>query len=266
MNYSTLMISFIINILITIGIPIGVLAYLSIYRREKVRVFLVGALVFLISQVVLRIPLLNGVLAKMDWFYNMTVFNPILYAVFLGATAGIFEEVGRLVGFNIAGEKNKGWIDGIIFGLGHGGIEAIIFAGIASIQNIYILITLNNGSFNEGFFGVSESTVRSIFDSTTSLMVLYGGIERILATIMHIGFTLIVLYGINKKKKALFLIVAILIHGIVDTTVVISQQAGLSINAIELICGVFASVLLVYIIKSKKKFENFEVNENEKIN
>lgn len=148
MEYMGLIISFIVNMVMTIGIPLGILIYFAIKKKQFIKPFLVGALVFLVSQVVLRIPLLNGVLAKMDWFYNMSVLNPILYAVFLGLTAGIFEEVGRVIGFEAGLKKNRTWHDGIAFGLGHGGIEAIIFAGISSIQNLYVLFTLNNGTFN----------------------------------------------------------------------------------------------------------------------
>lgn len=266
MEYMGLIISFIVNILIAIGIPIGILIYFSIKKRELVKPFLIGALVFLVSQVLLRIPLLNGVLSKMDWFYNMMVLNPLLYAVFLGLTAGIFEEVGRFVGFEVGLKKNRSWYDGLAFGLGHGGIEAIIFAGISSIQNLYLLFTLNNGTFNEALVGASEETVRWTFSSTSSMMVLYGGIERISAVIMHIGFTMLVLYGVNKGKKTLYLLWAILAHGVVDTTVVVAQQAGASIHVVELICAVFAVILLVSIIRFKGSFENFkEVKENEKV-
>ncbi len=266
MEYMALIISFIVNIIISIGIPLGILIYFAIKKKELVKPFLVGALVFLVSQVLLRIPLLNGVLSKMDWFYNMTVLNPILYAVFLGLTAGIFEEVGRFIGFETGLKKNRTWYDGIAFGLGHGGIEAILFAGIASIQNLYIIFALNNGTFNEALVGASEETVRGIFSSTSSIMVLYGGIERIFAVIMHIGFTILVLYGINKRKKALYLLWAILAHGVIDTTVVVVQQAGGSMHVLELICAIFAVILLIAAIRVKGSFENFKgVNENEKV-
>ena len=97
-------------------------------------------------------------------------------------------------------------------------------------------------------------------------MVLYGGIERISAIIMHIGFTMLVLYGINKGKKVLYLLWAILAHGVVDTTVVVVQQAGASIHMVELICIVFAIILLVGTIKVKGRFDNFKgVEENEKV-
>lgn len=266
MEYMDLIISFIVNIVISMGVPIGILIYFSIKKRELVKPFLVGALVFLVLQVVLRIPLLNVVLSKMDWFYNMTVLNPLLYAVFLGLTAGIFEEVGRLVGFEVGLKKNRSWYDGLAFGLGHGGIEAIIFAGISSIQNLYVLFLLNNGKFNEALVGASEEIVRGIFSSTSSMMILYGGIERVSAVIMHIGFTILVLYGINKGKKALYLLWAILAHGVVDTTVVVAQQVGASIHVVELICAVFAVILLIGAIRVKGSFENFKGGKvNEKV-
>ena len=51
-----------------------------------------------------------------------------------------------------------------------------------------------------------------------------------------------------------------------DTTVVVVQQAGASIHMVELICIVFAIILLVGTIKVKGRFDNFKgVEENEKV-
>lgn len=251
MNLPPLMIAFVINIIICFGIPIGYLIYLIIAKKGRIKSYFCGALVFIISQIFLRIPIIQNIMPKMDWYITMSIFNPIIYCLFLGITAGIFEEVGRFLGFKLALKNNRSWGDGIAFGMGHGGIEAMLITGVANIQNLIMIVTLNNGTFNSRNFGVSEGSIKAAFESVTSMNILFAGVERISAICIHVGLTLLVLYGINKGKK-LYLGLAILIHGFIDFMVGIFSQMGVSIYLIEPWCAVCAVILLVYSIKSKK--------------
>lgn len=250
-NY--MIVCFLINIIIGLGIPIGSLFYLIRKRHKCIKPYFIGVLVFLISQIFLRIPLINNVLAYMEWFNYMTIFYPIAYILFLGFSAGIFEEIGRYLGFKIALKNNRRWIDGISFGLGHGGIEAVLFLGIPSIQNLFTSISLNNGTYLEG----NIESIKALYLSTSNINVLMGSVERILAIIMHVGLTLIVLYGINKKQIR-YLLLAILIHGSANSISVICLNFGMNVFIVEGIIGIFSLGLLIFIIKSKALFKKVE--------
>ena len=259
MNFSSLMICFIINIIICFGIPIGYLIYL-VAAKKGVKPFFIGALVFLISQVFLRIPIIQYVLPKMDWYSTIQAFYPIIYAIFLGATAGIFEEVGRFLGFKLALKKKRNWFDGLSFGMGHGGIEAMLLAGVSNVQSLFILSSLNKGTYDSMKYGMSVERVKTIYGALTSMSVLLGGIERIFAIAIHVGLTLLILYGINQRKK-IYLGLAILIHGAIDASVVIFMNLGFSVYIVELWCGICAVVLLFFAIKIRIKFKGDVVNE-----
>jgi uncharacterized membrane protein YhfC len=248
------MIGFIINIIICFGIPIGYLIYLIMTKRKNLKSYFCGALVFLISQIFLRIPIIQNVLPKMNWYISLTAFYPIIYCIFLGITAGIFEEVGRFLGFRFLLKKNRTWRDGIAFGIGHGGIEAILFTGISSIRNLIFLVALNQGNFDSNKFGISEDQIRRMFESITNINVLFAGIERISAITIHVGLSLMVLYGINSRRKA-YLFLAVLIHGIIDSLLGILLQFGLPLYAIELWCVICAVMLLLYSIRTKNLFK-----------
>lgn len=262
MNFSSIIIPFVINIIICFGIPIGYLIYLIVGKKGRIKSYICGALVFIISQVFLRIPIIQGIMPKLDWYITMSIFNPIVYCLFLGITAGIFEEVGRFLGFKRVLKNERSWEDGIAFGVGHGGVEAMLITGGANIQNLIMVLALKNGNFNSSKFGISEESFKVIFESVTSMDILFAGVERVSAICIHIGLTLLVLYGINKGKK-LSLGLAILIHGAIDFVVSIFSQIGISIYLIELWCAVCAVILLVYSIKSKKLFKG-EVSKSEK--
>lgn len=263
MEFSGLIVCFIINVIICFGIPIGFLIYLIAAKRDGIKPFFVGVLVFLISQVFLRIPILQYVLPKMDWYVTMSAFYPIIYCIFLGITAGIFEEVGRFLGFKLALKKKRTWFHGLAFGIGHGGIEAILLAGMSNLKNLAILISFNNGSYSSSKFGISEEKVRALFNGVSNMNILFGGIERILAITLHVGLTLLVLYGINKRKN-IYLLLAILIHGTTDAVVAILSSSGFGMNIVEIWCAACAVLLLLFSIKIRKNFEG-EIFKNEEI-
>jgi uncharacterized membrane protein YhfC len=263
MEFSGLIVSFIINLIICFGIPIGFLIYLIAARRDGIKPFFIGMLVFFVSQVLLRIPLIQYFLPKLDWYSTFQAFYPIIYCIFLGLTAGIFEEVGRFLGFKLGLKKKRSWFHGLAFGMGHAGIEAMLLVGVSNLTNLVMLISLNNGSYNSSTFGMSEEKIRTLLSATTSINVLVGGIERIFTILIHIGLTFIVLYGINKRKN-IFLGLAILIHGIIDSVAAISMNMGFNMYLIEAWCAVCAIILTVFSIKIRKDFKG-DVRGNEEI-
>lgn len=263
MKFLVLMVCFIVNIIVCFGIPGGYLIYLIAAKRRGLKPFFVGALVFLISQVFMRIPLIQYILPKIDWYSIMIVFHPMIYCIFLGITAGLFEEVGRFLGFKLALKDKRTWFDGLSFGIGHGGMEAMIISGVSNIQNLVILISLNAGSYDSRKFGIAEEKIRGLFETTTSMNVLLGGIERVFAILIHVGLTLLILYGINQRKN-IYLYLAILIHGTIDTAAAILATLGCNLFMVELFCGICAVILLIFSIKIRNKFKG-DVIKNEEI-
>lgn len=187
--------------------------FFVLQRKQSVIVpFLVGALVFFISQMVLRIPLLG--LLSQQLSFQLWILNTIPYFLFLAITAGLFEEIGRWIGFHCI-KKHWSLYDALAFGLGHGAIEAILLTGIPVLQ-------------------------------TSGLMfqdVFAGGIERISAMMIHIAFTLLVWKGV-KHKRVCYLLYAILGHAVFDFIAVMLMQLHFSIFFIELMLFIFAISML----------------------
>lgn len=87
-------IGLVISFVISFVTPILMLIYYMVRKKQKLKPFIVGVLVFFISQIMLRLPLLSYVFPNQIWYMRLSL-NPYLYSIFLGLTAGIFEEVGR---------------------------------------------------------------------------------------------------------------------------------------------------------------------------
>lgn len=241
----------IINLVISIGIPIGLILYLSFKKKKIIGPALIGAAVFIVFQYLIRIPLLNQVFPSMEWFLKMSM-NPWTYGIFLGLTAGLAEELGRYLAFSTVLKEKFRFVDGVAYGIGHGGIEAILISGIANINNLIITFSINNGTYSS--FGVTEA-IKDQFLNTPPSMILMGGIERIFAMTIQIGLSILVLYAV-KKKCFRYVILAILLHMVVDSPIVILTSVfGMNLMWVEVFIGFMAIISAVWIFESRRLLE-----------
>lgn len=242
-----------ISLLICILMPIALIVYF--YKREKISLLavLIGAITFVVSQILLRIPLITF-LNTQEWYKALTS-NVAFIAIFLGLTAGLFEEAARYIAMRYFMKNRLSWENGLAFGIGHGGIEAILLVGIGILNNIIVSIMINSGVF-ESLVGAKLAPevvgqVKSILINTPSIDFLAAGYERIMAMVIQIALSILVLYSV-KLKKPLYLLLAILLHGVVDSPLVILTSMKLNYWVIELYVTACAALGLAFIVKSYK--------------
>lgn len=171
---------------VTIILPIIFFVY-AIMRRHA-GVFILGALAFIISQLLIRIPLIHYLANNNSTYQIWSVTNPIVIILFLAFTAGLVEELARWI-FIRARLKDQTVRNGIIFGLGHGGIEALLLIGVPVVSS-------------------------TIYMMQSQLLVL-SSIERLCAMTIHICLSLLVLIGVRKRAFR-FCMYAIIIHTLIN--------------------------------------------------
>lgn len=211
-------------------LPIAAGVWLSLRKKGYLKPVLLGAATFFVFQMLTRIPLLQLVLPGTMWFTLLQTSQPVLYALFLGGTAALFEEGGRWLVMTLF-MKNKSrpgdkvtcdsvTCDGIAFGVGHGGIEAVFILGITAIY------TLASGTPTDLF---------------------WGGFERVCTMVVHIAWSVMVLKSVTLKKPV-WLLAAFLLHTVIDMAAVLMMQAGASALVMESVVFVFALAMLAYIL------------------
>ncbi len=246
----------IINIVICFGMPLGSLAYLLIKKKRAMIPFFAGMATFIVFQLMLRVPLVNGLFASMDWYKHMTN-NPLLYGLFLGLMAGLVEEGGRYCGYRALLKERDRWIDGFALGAGYGGIGAVV-VGITYLSNLALILSINNGDFAQLTANLSADEANQIFTQLTALQpfdILLSGLERIFAFIIQIALSLLVLISV-RKKKVLYLGAAVLTHFLVDTVMYILQYVlGFSMVLMIIYLGLMTAIAIVFMIRSRKAFE-----------
>src|SRR5699024_5888834 len=179
------MLGIVLALFISIGLPLVALLY-AVYTKRYIP-FILGMLAFIIAQLLFRLPLLDYLQMHSATYLMMSVRQPVLFAVVIGLSAGVFEEFARFILMCYL-MKESDWWSGCLFGVGHGGIESVLFVGISAFGMIFS-VTAN--LYNLDFF--------------------IGGIERFFAILLHIGLSIVVLQGV-LQKKFFNLVLAIIIH------------------------------------------------------
>lgn len=249
-----LYLAFVVEILLMIGLPLGLWFWLRRWPGVTWRLILIGAATFVLSQVV-HIPLLM-VLTEVANRPGVWPFAPgspatiLANATILGLTAGVCEEVARYLVLRFWQRQARSWGQGVAFGAGHGGAEAIIVGVGVLITFVFMLYGQQFGLEGLGLSGETLQTAQAQMAEYWSIpwyLPLLGGVERIFAILMHISWALLVLLAVVRRNLG-WLVLAILGHALVDGVAVGLQQAGGSVLAIEGVLLLFAAGALAAIL------------------
>lgn len=219
------------NLAVCFCLPAAGIIFLQRKNKRCVRPFLLGAGAFLVSQVLLRMPLIGVLLSKTAWYLDLQMNHPGLYWIFLGMTAGLFEETARTAAMYFFMKKNRRPADAAAFGLGHGGIEAALLTGLANLNLLVACIIF------------SPRTASGIYGGLSFGMVCMGGLERLLAILMHMEWSVLTLEAVKKGRAGgwIFWALAVLLHGCCDASIGFLQAAGVTVYALEGIFGLYVA-------------------------
>lgn len=163
----------------------------------------------------------------------------LLTAVYGGLMAALFEEFGRLAAMKLFMKKTLTKENALMYGVGHGGIEAVLTAGILYISNLATAIMVNTGSIGAALGTLDEAaraaTVESLsaLCTTDSYLFFMAGVERISAIALHICLSYLVYRALQYGEKRYFF-AAMGLHFAVDAATVL-LAASVPILALELI-------------------------------
>ncbi|MDR3573383.1 MAG: YhfC family glutamic-type intramembrane protease [Anaerolineaceae bacterium] len=229
--------SYIFAILFEIVYPI--LVGTLIIRRYKTgwKLFGVGILTFLGSQIV-HVLLLSG----LTEFIRRGIFpSPALemmpYAIVVGLLAGLCEETARFTGYKILKERGNSWGAALTLGSGHGGIESMLI-GLVSLANFALFIFIQQS--NRSILGITPAQVSSYLNIPWTIP-LAAAVERLTSLVMQLTLSVMVWIAVSRRAWVWFG-GAILWHALVDGSVILLQNFGLTVWTIE---GILTGVMLI---------------------
>lgn len=209
---------------VSVGIPILSALYIGFKQQNYFKAFMIGVLTFTLFQVLTRIPLIQyGLSPWADFIYFAQKYY-LLYVLFLSLSAGLFEEFGRLFMMKRF-LKDMNLTQALVFGLGHGGIEALLLVGIPFATHPELIS-----------YGPTLA---------------YAGLERISALLLHLLFSVLVYQSIQAKTKHL-LMVSIILHTLVNFGAIALMMLIESTLWVEVVLMVLAIAGLVYIMRQRR--------------
>lgn len=248
-------------IVVCVGAPVGAFAWIATRPNAEGgrrwpgvwRALWAGALAFVISQLLIRVPLMTLVVPT--WGADVSGF--LLSGPVASYSAGLFEETGRLVMMLLLLKAFHRWIDGVVFGVGHGGIEAIVLVGLSMVSNIVLAVLINIGQWPTIAATLPADAATQVFEALTTTppaLFLLAGAERLSAISLHVACSVLVLAGIVHRRKALAWLAAVLLHGTVNLLAVLGLAAGWPALLVEILLAGIAILLWVGIARVRPWF------------
>jgi uncharacterized membrane protein YhfC len=220
-----LFITHFLNSLLMLLLPLGLAAYFT--RRWKLgwRLWLIGGATFIMSQVG-HIPF-NAVMTSIlnqTGLKDLTPQQGLLFnAVFLGLSAGLFEELFRYGMFRWWAKDARSWRTSILAGAGHGGVEAI-FVGALALYGFFQLAALRSADLSTLFpanqLALAQQQVAAYWSMPWTESFL-GLLERCLTIPIQISFSVIVLQAFTRRQFR-WVVFAILYHAVIDAAAVLA--------------------------------------------
>ena len=204
---------------ITIQVVVPLVAGWVAVRRLGVgwRFFWYGALVFFVSQMVARLPLVQVGQVLLQDALSSTVVQWI-WIVVLSFSAGLFEEGGRWIGYRwLFRPEERTWRPAVVYGLGHGGLESMVLIaglGVLSLVGLLAMTSTDLSQLQPEQREAVQALVAAVA-AQPAWFPLLGAWERLSAMTIHVGLSLIVLQAF-RRASWVWLPVAILVHGTVN--------------------------------------------------
>jgi uncharacterized membrane protein YhfC len=136
---------YIVQALLMLAGPVGLWWWLRRHWHARWGLLGAGAVAFVVSQVV-HVPMLmaSTAAAKHGWMGTPSpAAKLVLNAALLGLYAGLCEELARWTVLRFWQKRARGFRDAIVFGAGHGGIEALLI-GVAALAMLVGMLQLRH--------------------------------------------------------------------------------------------------------------------------
>ena len=224
------------SLVVSFALPIGLFVYAKKKLGAKTAPFFIGCGVFFVMVVMLEAAIHRIVFQLAGEALTGSV---ILYAVYGGLMAALFEETGRYIAMRFL-VKPLDFPNAFMYGAGHGGVEAMLLCGVASISNIASAVMINSGTMSAQLATLDAEKVAadtaaalSALWTTPSLTFFAGGVERIIAVVLHLSLSILVFQSI-RKKAPMELVRAYLFHFVIDSLSVLLSAVA-SVWVVELV-------------------------------
>lgn len=218
-------IAMLFTLLICIVIPIAacIIAVLKWKGKSKISSFFIGAATFILFAMILE-RILHAVVLRATG--TLLTGNIWLYAIYGGVAAGLFEETGRFLAMKYCMKNTLNRENAILYGIGHGGIEAILIVSLTYVNNLVYSLLINSGSLPTLLSAYDADTQQAVLQqltvlgTTPSYLFYMAGMERINAMLLHVVLSYLVYLAVKNRKTGLY-VLSIFLHALLDAGMIL---------------------------------------------
>lgn len=226
---SILHVTYALDGLLTIAIPILVALYIIRKYDLYWRLFWIGAAVFALAQILLAVfnqyvvyPFLNNI-TQTSAFGSVN--GLVVAALILGLSTALFEELLRLGMFRWWAREARSWVDGFLTGVGHGGAAAI-FLGALILYN-YINMAMVKNSDLSTLVPVEQlqqaQAQVAAFWSAPWYTTLNDIFQAVFTLAVQIALALVVMQ-VFVRRQWFWVVIAILAHTLFEMSRIVAQN------------------------------------------
>jgi uncharacterized membrane protein YhfC len=213
-----------LNVAWMLTMPLALGVFLARRLKTGWRPYLIGVGTFLGSQI-LHIPFNSWLLSPA---FDRLGLNPpwqgtglIVAACALGLSAGVFEEGARYIVLRRWLRDARTWSQGVMFGAGHGGVEAVA-VGVITLIALFQAVAYRDADLSSlvppDQLSAAQAQLAAYWEAPPSLIVL-GSVERAIALCVQISLAVVVVRAVTRGNPA-WLALAIGWHAFTDALAV----------------------------------------------
>lgn len=245
--------------LFCLALPVGILiCWKKKHSSASMLAMVAGGVTFFVWALVLE-SLLHQVMVP------LVQDSVVMYVIYGALAAGTFEETGRFVTYKLFLKKTTAQGDpenAVMYGIGHGGIEAIILLSVNMFSFAVMAIMINSGMSELIFGELDEATLQIAvgqigqYTLAEPLWYVLCCFERVGAVVVHIAFSVFVFAAASRKGKLWMYPASVVGHALVDVFAALYQKNIVPLAVVEIwlaVCAVVLGYLAVRVYKSMKK-------------
>ena len=172
------------SVVLSMGVPIALFIAGRVKLKARISSFFIGAGTYLLFAMLLE-QLLHVLVIQFCGLNAQS--RPWLYYVYAALAAAVFEETGRLIAMKFWMKKWLDFPNALMYGIGHGGVEAILLGGLSGISNLVSMLMINSGAMQNTLAALPAESANQTVSQLSALwttpapLFFVSGIERISA-------------------------------------------------------------------------------------
>ena len=246
----------VVSLILCVAAPVALCVLLKRKTGAKLSDMFLGVVIFILFARFLE-QLLH--MAMLSAFGERLTGNLWLSALYGGAAAAVFEEFGRLIAMKYLLDNQLEKDTALMYGVGHGGIEALTIGALTCVSNLATVSMINGGKLESALAGLDEAARATTMATVSQLWTLPSylfymvGVERLIAFALQICLSYLVYRAVRYHRRGFFL-AAMGIHFAVDALAALLKDA-VPIPALEAISDWTADAIHDTLIDLAAKLE-----------